>query len=239
MEVNNSLNNLKALQNNFVNSNKNSIISSNSNKSSNSSKSQDVNLIANKTKSINNNDSKIKNNNNNNISQTNIHQHQNNSLNQNKVNNDNAQEAREHFEMELKIAFDLFDEDGSGAIDKEEFGNVMKKLGLNPTKVEIQEMLEIMDKENIGQIDFENFKKIMTKSINDDFLIDSSIEAFSLFDKNKSGKLEKKELIKILVDLCYMDKEEAEELISEEYFDDKNEIDYIKFVRDTFDLLNY
>lgn len=159
----------------------------------------------------------------------------NNALNKQEEN----KEAKEFFEMELKIAFDLFDEDNSGNIDKDEFGNVMKKLGLNPTKVEIQEMLDIMDKENIGQIDFESFKKIMTKSINDDFLIDSSIEAFSLFDKNKNGKLEKKQLVNILIEMCYMEREEAESLITDEYFDENNEVDYVKFVRDTFDMLNY
>ena len=149
------------------------------------------------------------------------------------------EKAKEKFENELKIAFDLFDEDGSGTISKEEFSNVMRKLGFNPTKLEIEEMLEVIENENKTNIDFDSFKKIMTKSINDHYLIESAIEAFSLFDIKKIGRLEKKEILQILIDYCYMEQDDAEDLITEEYFDENGLIDYVKFVKDTFDMLNY
>ena len=124
------------------------------------------------------------------------------------------------FERELKAAFDYFDADGSGAISKEELEVVMKKLGLNPTLVEIQEMLEEIDNERLGHIDFISFKKLLTKTLHDEFILTSSIEAFTIFDKNKVGKIEKRELISILQKSCYMDKYEIDTLLSEIEFDE-------------------
>jgi len=103
------------------------------------------------------------------------------------------------FERELLAAFKEFDEDGSGTISKEEFDNFMRKLGYHPTLVELQEMIDEVDKDKQGQIGFEEFKMIMTKTIRDEFTQNSSIEAFAVFDKAKSGKIKKENFINIFM----------------------------------------
>lgn len=141
------------------------------------------------------------------------------------------------FEKELKVAFDYFDEDGSGAISKEELEKVMKKLGLSPTQVELQEMLDEIDNDKTGEVNFSAFKKLMTKSINDDFIFTSCLEAFSIFDKSKSGKLERREIVKILQKSCFMELEDVNALLENIQFDSNHEIDYNEFVRETFKML--
>jgi len=140
------------------------------------------------------------------------------------------------FEKELLQAFKEFDEDGSGTISKEEFGNFMRKLGYRPTLVELQEMIDEVDKDKSGQIGFDEFKLIMTKTIKDEFTINSSIEAFAVFDKNKTEKFKKDVLLNIL--LTKGDKEfsegEINDLLKYINFDENDEINYKEFILDTF-----
>jgi calmodulin len=142
------------------------------------------------------------------------------------------------FERELLEAFKEFDEDGSNTISKEEFGNFMRKLGYRPTLVELQEMIDEVDKDKQGQIGFEEFKIIMTKTIRDEFTQNSSIEAFAVFDKSKSGKIKKENLLNILMTKGdqNMDENEINELMKYIPFDESEEINYKDFVKQTFDL---
>jgi calmodulin len=59
------------------------------------------------------------------------------------------------FEHEMRMAFEVFDRDGSGTISSEELRLVMKQLGENLTDREIQEMVEEADKDGDGTIDCE------------------------------------------------------------------------------------
>jgi calmodulin len=59
------------------------------------------------------------------------------------------------FEHEMRMAFEVFDRDGSGTISSEELQLVMKQLGENLTDREIQEMVEEADKDGDGTIDCE------------------------------------------------------------------------------------
>jgi calmodulin len=59
------------------------------------------------------------------------------------------------FEHEMRMAFEVFDRDGSGTISSEELRLVMKQLGENLTDREIQEMVEEADKDGDGNIDCE------------------------------------------------------------------------------------
>ena len=53
---------------------------------------------------------------------------------------------------EFKEAFQLFDKDGSGAIDIDELAEVMKSLGQNPTRSELQAMIDEVDESGEGEI---------------------------------------------------------------------------------------
>lgn len=156
------------------------------------------------------------------------------------VNRDFIDEDDEdnQFEKELKEAFDEFDYDKSGTIDKEEFANFMQKLGYKPTLVEIQEMIDEVDKDKNGCISFDEFKYLMTKTIKDDFTVNSSIEAFSVFDTNKTGKITRNELINILgmKGESILTTTEILELMKNITFGENDEINYADFVKTTLDL---
>ena len=156
-----------------------------------------------------------------------------------KKKDDDLKDAEQNeFERELREAFNDFDEDHSGGISKEEFGNFIRKLGYRPTLVELQEMIDEVGKDQQGQIGFEEFKQIMTKTIKDEFTQNSSIEAFAVFDKNKSGKIKKENLQNILLTKGdqNMTESEVQDLLDHYVdFDENGEINYKEFVKQTFD----
>merc|ERR1712100_986277 len=69
----------------------------------------------------------------------------------------------EEQKQELREAFDLFDTDGSGAVDASELHTAMKALGFEPKKEEIAKMVKEMDKDGDATVDFEEFCKMMAE----------------------------------------------------------------------------
>lgn len=62
----------------------------------------------------------------------------------------------------LKLAFGIFDKDGSGRITADEMGTVMSQVGLG--KDELEEMIKEVDEDGSGAIDFEEFAKLAKQS---------------------------------------------------------------------------
>ena len=48
---------------------------------------------------------------------------------------------------EYKEAFNLYDKDKDGIIATQKLGRVLRAMGLNPTEIEIQEMIDEIDSE--------------------------------------------------------------------------------------------
>ena len=55
--------------------------------------------------------------------------------------------------VDLKEAFNLFDKDGSGAIDTEEFWLVLKTYGAVLTFEEVKELVDEIDQDGNGEVD--------------------------------------------------------------------------------------
>lgn len=55
----------------------------------------------------------------------------------------------------FKEAFASFDTDGSGAIDSDELGNVLKKLKIRVSRNALRRMVKAVDKDGNGEIDFD------------------------------------------------------------------------------------
>lgn len=64
-------------------------------------------------------------------------------------------------DRDLKDAFGLLDKDGSGAIDADEFRQVMNSIDTEFNKKDIEEMVRMADKDGNGVIDFQEFKSVM------------------------------------------------------------------------------
>jgi calmodulin len=80
------------------------------------------------------------------------------------------------------MAWELFDDDHSGQIDSNELLNVLKKLGLNPTEEELQEIIHDIDKDNDGTIDYSEFLRLMSNKLKDAQTEEELLEAFKVFD---------------------------------------------------------
>ena len=63
---------------------------------------------------------------------------------------------------QIKEAFNLFDADGSGAIDAEEMSLAMKGLGFGDVpKDEVEKMIKSIDTDDNGLIEYKEFEKMM------------------------------------------------------------------------------
>ncbi len=60
-------------------------------------------------------------------------------------------------EASLRAEFDKFDKDGTGAIDFEEFGLLLRSLGLEMRPQQRRKGFETIDTDGSGQIGFEEF----------------------------------------------------------------------------------
>jgi len=106
---------------------------------------------------------------------------------------------------ENREAFSVYDKDGSGNINTEELGAVMRSLGVDQTEEELQEMVAEIDTNGSGTVNFEEFCVMMAGNTDEDVnttipltdeqvseamtqLTDAQIaefkEGFSLFDKD-------------------------------------------------------
>lgn len=113
------------------------------------------------------------------------------------------------------MAWELFDDDHSGQIDSTELQNVLKKLGLNPTEEELQDIIQDIDKDNDGTIDYSEFLRLMANKLKDAQTEEELLEAFKVFDiqgKQRFGEGELKEICQRLK--CDFTSEEIKEMIA-------------------------
>ena len=149
------------------------------------------------------------------------------------------EEEEDELEEELYEAFNTLDEDHSGVITKEELLNFMRKIGHRPSDIELREIMEVVAKEHPGGITYDEFKYILNKQIKDELTVNSTMEAFSVFDKMMKGKIKKEDLKNILLTRGEqnMTEEEIQDLIDHYIeYDENGEVNYNHFVKNTFEL---
>merc|ERR1712098_864109 len=133
---------------------------------------------------------------------------------------------------EFKEAFDEFDTDGSGTISPEELLGVMRAMGQNPTEDELLNLVMEVDVDGNGTIDFPEFLDMMRKKAHE---VDEEAdlwEAFKIFDRNRDGFIDMKELKRVTDMLGTMlTKEEIDEFMAEADRDGNGKLDYDEFVK--------
>ena len=102
---------------------------------------------------------------------------------------------------EIKEAFDLFDADGSGTVEPHELKSAMESLGFEAKNATLFHMVSELDKDGSGAIDFEEFLEMMTSSMTDNDTKEDIRKIFVLFDVDKTGHINIKNLKKIARDL--------------------------------------
>lgn len=70
-------------------------------------------------------------------------------------------------EAEIYEAFQLFDKDSSGYIDRDELGALMEALGVHLEQAELNNLYTEMDPSGDGRIDFKEFSLASTRKLYD------------------------------------------------------------------------
>jgi len=133
---------------------------------------------------------------------------------------------------ELKEAFDEFDKDGSGAISAQELLGVMRAMGQNPTEDEVLNLMLEADLDGNGTIEFPEFLELMKEKYGSDDQESDLREAFKIFDRDRDGFIDMRELKKVsmMLGTC-LDPQEIDELMEEADVDGNGKIDYEEFVK--------
>merc|ERR1711907_809658 len=115
---------------------------------------------------------------------------------------------------EMKEAFDLFDNDGSGAISVNELTSAMKSLGFDVKHAVVYNMVADLDSDGSGEIEFDEFLEVMTAKISDKNNKEEIDRVFRLFDKDRNGTLEADDLSRVCKELGEeMSEEDVREVI--------------------------
>ena len=90
---------------------------------------------------------------------------------------------------QIKEAFELFDWDGSGAIDVEELKLAMQALGIMMTPQEIVDTMQKVDKDANNTIEYPEFEMMMMDCFESRDTKEEMKKAFSYFDLDKTGNI--------------------------------------------------
>lgn len=103
----------------------------------------------------------------------------------------------------LREAFDLFDMEKTGKIDYHELKLTLKAFGFKMKKAEIMSMLSGVEegRSNHGKIAFDEFMDIMCEKFSQRNPREEAIMAFDLFDEEKKGKINLKNLKKAVKEI--------------------------------------
>merc|ERR1712166_1437627 len=102
---------------------------------------------------------------------------------------------------EMKEAFDLFDNDQSGAISVNELTSAMQSLGFDVKHAVVYNMVEDLDADGSGEIEFGEFLEVMTAKLSDKNTKEEIDRVFKLFDKDRNGTLETDDLSRVCKEL--------------------------------------
>lgn len=127
-------------------------------------------------------------------------------------------ELTEQQKSDIKEAFDLFDPDGTGKIASKDLKVVLRALGFEPTKKDIQTLVAEVAPECPSELSYEEFVKVMSIKMTDEDGRNEILRAFRLFDDDKTGKISFKNLKRVAIEL-------GEDLSDEELLDMINQVD--------------
>ncbi|XP_078049352.1 uncharacterized protein LOC144476376 isoform X2 [Augochlora pura] len=133
---------------------------------------------------------------------------------------------------DIKEAFDLFDQDGTGRIATKELKVAIRALGFEPKKEEMKKLIAEIDPDGLGTLSFEEFLKLMSTKMLEKDTKNEVLKAFQLFDDDNTGKITFKNLKRVARELGEnLTDEELQEMIDEADKDGDGEISQEEFLR--------
>jgi centrin-3 len=140
-------------------------------------------------------------------------------------------ELTEDQRLEIKEAFDIFDSDKSGSIDRHELRVAMRAMGFDASKSEILEIMEQKDPDNTGTIKFAAFQEVVGEKMAQRDPLEEIRKAFALFDDDHTGKITLKNLRRVARELGEsMTDDELQAMIDEFDTDHDGQISEAEFI---------
>lgn len=125
---------------------------------------------------------------------------------------------------DIKLAFDYFDQGGSGQIKKKELKVILRALGFNPSNEDLDGLMDLSgEKRTEDTIDFQEFMDIMLTKIEERLSLDDIKYTFTKIAniRNQNGDNEKNRIenedIEYIAEILEekLTKEEIEEMLNE------------------------
>merc|ERR1712005_61023 len=116
---------------------------------------------------------------------------------------------------EIREAFNLFDNDQSGAIDVRELKAAMRALGFEVKNEELKKMVSDVDNDGNGTIEFSEFLQMMTGKMGEKDTREDIEKVFKLFDDDTT-KISFRNLARVAEELGEnIDDEELQDMINQ------------------------
>jgi len=132
--------------------------------------------------------------------------------------------------VELRVAFDLFDNDNDGKIDLAELGKAIEKMGQKLSMEDLREIVKEVDSDYNGTVEFDEFISLMESKMKDVDSEEELYEAFKIFDKNGNGKVSKSDIRSVLSSLREMiSPQELQDLMDKYDIDKDGYLNYEEF----------
>ena len=129
-------------------------------------------------------------------------------------------------------AFNMFDTNHDGTINSQKIGELMRKLGKNPTESQLNQIIGNIAKNNSKQIVFDDFVELMEQKNKENDPEIEIINMFQIFNKDNNGLISNEELFHIIRTFGEtLTDEEIREIITEADVDGDGYINYEEFVR--------
>lgn len=133
--------------------------------------------------------------------------------------------------QEIRQAFDLFDTEATGTIDVKEIKVVMRALGFEPKKEELEKMISEIDREETGKMNFSDFLTVVTHKMNEKDTKEEILKAFKLFDDDETGAISFDNLKRVAMELGEnITDEELQEMIDEADRDGDGQVNEQEFL---------
>merc|ERR1712185_387347 len=117
---------------------------------------------------------------------------------------------------EVKEAFELFDTDGSGAIDAKELKIAMQALGFEPTTEEVARMVKDIDIDGNATVEYEEFIEMMEDKMSGKDPVEEMKKAFKLYDTEGKGKIVVADMVRVAKELGEnLSKNELQDILDE------------------------
>ncbi|CAH8562588.1 unnamed protein product [Schistosoma rodhaini] len=136
---------------------------------------------------------------------------------------------------EYKAQFDALDHDKTGKVSVPDVTVLIRKVGLMPSNLEIEELIADVDKEKTALIEgitFDQFCEIASRMYNEIYTESDIIEAFRTFDIENNGFLSASELRRALCTVGEnLTEVEMDALLEKAKVDSDGNVHYEEFVR--------